>query len=383
MWVHQHILWIRLHRRVGLSGAGTPGEIRSLSVTLFALKDAEQVHVNMSDLVSEVGSIPKTAVDIRYIKWWYQGGKHLNEISKRVYKPELLLKDSELVRVDKENRNNYVRSTEINGSTTYLLASGKTSKNLKNLRPLDAKKLQPIDMTKGSRQEYWINIHIPNGVKPGTYQGTIMVTADQEDVQQIPVSLTVYPFSLEPSPLIYSLYYTSKIHKTKVSNGAKWDYWKSKEQYSAEILNMKEHGVLYPLNYQAYGVEAKDMLTIRKKAGLPTSMFFNHDRYIGKAKKPKQLKRLKEKTKRWIKLLREYGYKDIYFYGIDEARGEVLSSQREAWKAVHEVGGKVFVATFSKSIDDNDKTGWIAAGCSCTTWQNQRNICNKMACAGF
>lgn len=37
---------------------------------------------------------------------------------------------------------------------------------------------------------------------------------------------------------------------------------------------------------------------------------------------------------------------EVYFYGIDEALGDRLISQRAAWEAVREAGGKIFVSGY-------------------------------------
>jgi len=47
-----------------------------------------------------------------------------------------------------------------------------------------------------------------------------------------------------------------------------------------------------------------------------------------------------------VALAKEYGFTGVYFYGLDEATGDRLASQRTAWQAVHEAGGKVIVSGF-------------------------------------
>jgi len=340
---------------------GTPGETRSLSVTLKALENLKNIKVNVTDLLGNNGVINSSAIDIRYVKWWYQARSNdsvgIRYTKGRVYKAELLLKDNDLVKVDRITRNNYVRSTDEEGNIDYLLASGPSSENLIHLRPQDSKYLKYINLKKNDMQEYWINIHIPKTSKPGIYYGKLIFSSDNLFSKEVPIKITVYPFQLEKSPLIYALYYTSRIHKTgKISTGAKWTYWKSKEQYKNEILNMKEHGVLYPLNYQKNNKEMKEILEIRKNANLPTDLFFNHDGYTGNPIKQKDLEKLEKKVKGWINLLKSYGYKTIYFYGIDEAKGELFVSQKKAWELVHTLGGKNFVATKGSDTESSIKT---------------------------
>ncbi len=47
----------------------------------------------------------------------------------------------------------------------------------------------------------------------------------------------------------------------------------------------------------------------------------------------------------------KYGVTEVYFYAIDEARGERLVAQKEVWNAIHEAGGKIDVAGYVGSFD--------------------------------
>jgi len=60
----------------------------------------------------------------------------------------------------------------------------------------------------GQNQPYWIDISVPRGAPtspPGTYTGTISITADQ-GTEKIPVSLTVWNFELPAQPSELSLW---------------------------------------------------------------------------------------------------------------------------------------------------------------------------------
>jgi len=109
--------------------------------------------------------------------------------------------------------------------------------------------------------------------------------------------------------------------------------------------------VTYPTNYQPKGKYLDEMLRIRRETNLPNDLFFNLGYQSGNFQDPEKLLKLKTNIKDWNKLLGNYGYKNIYYYGIDEARGKRLLSQKMAWQAVHEAGGKNFVATYGNEID--------------------------------
>lgn len=62
-------------------------------------------------------------------------------------------------------------------------------------------KLTLRGLVKGTTRPFYVLVHVPNGAKAGAYEGTITVTARGSDGSsvpsvQIPVRLTVYPFSI-------------------------------------------------------------------------------------------------------------------------------------------------------------------------------------------
>jgi hypothetical protein len=83
---------------------------------------------------------------------------------------------------------------------------------------------------------------------------------------------------------------------------------------------------------------------IRKALGITSKTMF----YRGwKPVQEKTPAGVKEATAKHVNALRQYGVEDVYFYGIDEARGDQLAGQRESWAAVHAGGGKIFVAGYT------------------------------------
>jgi hypothetical protein len=162
--------------------------------------------------------------------------------------------------------------------------------------------------------------------------------------------VTVHPFELAPSRLIYSIYYRATLAedgKPTITSEAK-----SEEQYRAEMADMKAHGVLYPTNYQAWQEPLIDrVMQIRDEVGMPGGPFLNLGRGTGTTTDPVQLTALQDDVRKWIALCEGYGYDTVYLYGIDEATGEQLAGQRAAWKAVQDAGGKTFVACYKKTFE--------------------------------
>ena len=165
-------------------------------------------------------------------------------------------------------------------------------------------------------------------------------------------SVTVLPFDLEPAPIEYGLYYTGKVSNYPAVGSE----LKTRAQYLIELQNMKDHGVLYPTLYQWYAanpidaVLLDDALTLRDTVGFPKDKIYLVDTssqyasYIGNAQDPAGLEAIANTVINWRNRTEAHGYTDTYFYGMDEARGETLLSQRPAWQTVHDNGGKMFVA---------------------------------------
>ena len=162
----------------------------------------------------------------------------------------------------------------------------------------------------------------------------------------------VLPFELEPSPIDYSLFYfgilpstTSEEQKVGIT-----DSWKSPEQYAAELQDMRDHGVLYPTLNQWYSNADPDnpalnlALSLRNQAGLPKNNIYLMDMVTGNPTSAADLATLKQNVIDWKTVAAQNGYQNIYVYGMDEANGKVLLSERPAWQTVHSAGGKVFVA---------------------------------------
>jgi len=329
--------------------AGCRGEYESISAAIYALEDIEGMLVTASDLQGDGGTIPANAVDIYVLKWWYQGGGGIGYSPNKTHLPELLLKDDRLVRVDREAKENYLRSTAEDGTETYLLCSGPTSENLADVRPIDADELQPIDIAADTLQEFWITVHIPEEAQAGTYEGTVSFET-QDGSRSLPLRVVVHPFDLLPSRLIYSIYYRAKLSED--GKPTITSEYKSEEQYRAEIEDLKAHGVLYPSNYQGWHDQLLPrVLEIRQEVGMPGGPFYNLGRGTGSTTDEAQLASLQEKVKKWIELCKGFGYDEVYFYGIDEATGKLLAGQRASWKAVQEAGGKTFVACYKKTFE--------------------------------
>jgi hypothetical protein len=178
----------------------------------------------------------------------------------------------------------------------------------------------------------------------------VTATVNRQTVGTIPLVLTVHPFELKPSRLVYSIYYRAKLSQDGQPTIS--SEHKSDAQYRAEIADMKAHGVVFPANYQGWDdIRLPRALDIRRQLGMPGGLFYNLGCGTGNTSDPAQLRNLQQNVLKWLQLLRAYGYDEVYFYGIDEATGDRLKSQQATWKVVQGAGGKTFVACYKKTFE--------------------------------
>ncbi len=152
-----------------LSLVACRNEFEPASFIISARKALSGITITVPALYSAQGnSIPSSATDVRLVKVWYQATDRddiwLDHIEKTL-KPELLLKDDRLVRVDYTNRTNYLRVT-INGVEQYIDITSPTAVFPPDARIHDAQTLQPFSLAANENKEIWLTVH-----SPGEYSG--------------------------------------------------------------------------------------------------------------------------------------------------------------------------------------------------------------------
>jgi PKD repeat protein len=307
-----------------------PGEYEPASFVLHALQAITGLQATATDLVSGQNTIPASALDIKVVKCWYQAGNGPPDDSSTFgtfLTPELLLNDDNLVKVDTGVKKNYLRQPD----SSYICISDTTT-NLSGIQPKDAATLQPVSIDASTNKQFWVTAHVPDNATAGTYQGTIRLTGSNVPDSQVPVTLTVLPFTLEKSPLTYSIYYAGYIS----GSGSVGYAQKSVTQYTNEMKDLHAHGVDYPQFAPRSNSNVQTELNIRKQVGLAmTGPVFNQDMVNPSA----------SAVQSRIALEQPYGFTEFFFYGLDEASGSQLTGQRSAWTAIRNAGGKIYVAT--------------------------------------
>ena len=342
-----------------ISLAAARGEYEPASFVLSAMSDIDSLTVAVSDLRSDRGTIPAASVDVKAVKCWYQSGSawvgNQQDRSRRLFIPELLLNDDTLVRVDEEKKENYLKLSFPDGPR-YEWISDPTEVARSRSLPVDqfpvkdSPVLLPVDIPAGKNKQFWLTVHAPMDAKPGTYTGTIALNTPGATLGELTLSLDVLPFELLPPYYTSSMDYHGRLDPKGKGTIGSW--LKSRKQFRSELENMVAHGLR---NCQHYSIRKEilgEVLKIREEVGMDNrTLYLKHTIPIGNPTAPAALEAVKKNVREILEFTKTYGAEVVYFYGMDERRGDVLRSQRAAWTAVREAGGKTFVAGYEENID--------------------------------
>jgi hypothetical protein len=348
----------------GMKMIAARGEFESASVVVQALRELKGVKVSVGDLVHEAGDaiIPGDNLDLRVVKCWYQAGSAWvgigQDSNRRILTPELLLHDDSLVKVDYEQQKNFLKLAFREGDKywdtedpAYKKERGPTILSVEDFPVRDAKTLQPADIDKDTVKQYWLTLRVPDNAKAGFYNTEIRVMEGEQELGKIALKVRVLPFSL-PMPKTYystenefisSIYYRARMDLEKYPYGTISSEQKSEQQLRAELRDMYEHNIYNPTSYQSFN-GLSTYLRLRDECGMKGMTLLSLGAGIGNPDTPEGLAEVTGKVKRMQAIVRQFGIEDLYLYGIDEATGDKLLSQRKVWQAVHEAGAKMFVA---------------------------------------
>ena len=265
-------------------------EYEPASFAVYALQPLKKVKVTVTMLEpsgkpTRAATARSPSVDVRVVKCWYQSGGQRANPRNRLLKPELLLNDDDLVRVDYEKQENFLKLVNESGRAEYVPISTRRSDHLTAILPRDSDTLQPVDIPAGTLKQFWLTVHVPADTAPGEYRATARVQPDNAPAAELSLRVTVLPFTLEEPLLRYSLFYRGVL--TADGKGSIGSEAKSAQQYLAEMRNLKAHGVDYPTIYQGsrysdVPVEQrifdpgliKQALQFREKAGMPKDTLY-------------------------------------------------------------------------------------------------------------
>jgi hypothetical protein len=337
------------------------GEYEPASFVVRPRADLSGLVVETTPLTSASGAvIPADNVDIRVVKAWWQAGVEMwgTEDRPKTFTPELLLKDDALIKVEGEENflrldGEYVQMSAWDSLPDWVIHTPA------DFPVQDSATLQPFDVPAGTNKQVWITIQVPADAAPGTYQGFILLHSSTDEIgRSVRLRIDVLPFSLAKPAIAYSIYYRGRLDPGWPEGSISSEY-KSDTQLRAELKNMREHGVANPTVHQHY--EWTDLLgkhlDVRRDLGMDNQSLYFTGMGTGNSSDPAELQALKQSVEDLVAFVAPYGVTDFYIYGIDEASGSALLAQQLAWQAVHEGGGKVFVAGYMGAGGNFDAVG--------------------------
>ncbi len=328
----------------------TPGEVEPASFLMRPDRKLAGVELDWSALrhATTGATIPKQAIEAFWVKCWYQANDRAvyKRKGKRFLVPELLLYDDTLVEVDLDRRLNRLR-----------VFDGDVERRLPVTHPGDrvpsqvvvrqASELLPITLPARENKQVWLRLRLPSSAEAGRYTGELRLRAPGFASRSIPLTVEVLPFSLSPPRLQMAMYYRGQTVTGEAP--PRHRAWKSPELLERELADLLDHGIRHPTIHHWTGKRtsrktlARD-LEIRARVGLPKDPLYFIGIYPGAPKSGSELRAMKSRISQWLAFFRERGHSQIYLYGKDEAKGRELTDQRTAWRAVHDLGAKMFVA---------------------------------------
>jgi hypothetical protein len=346
------------------------GESESASLVLKSDKLIDGITIKFDDFVNEAGKImPASVVDTRIVKVWYQNEgawmTHVKKSDTRFLTPELLLKDDKLVVVDNKSQRNLIRLDKVRNP--YVLDSSLSSTALITnamFSVKDSVDLKPFRLDANENKQLWFTVKSPVNVIPGFYKSKLSLISNSAVIGSFPVNINVLPFSLDAPNTGYAIYYRGKLALSgSTAAGFISSDFKSEGQLRAELVNIKEHGVTDVTVYQDLHDKARKVndtivlqkleryLTILKEVGLVGKNFYYLGRTIGTPVLAQDYKLLGQDIDLLLKLNKKYGFESLYLYGIDEAEGNQLITQKKAFEYTKSKGAKVLAAGYDGHSD--------------------------------
>ncbi len=325
------------------------GEYEPVSFVIETPRLLQKVDVKVSALKGAGGEIDVDAVDVRVVAPVF---RRITDWPGTVN--WLLVHDPDLVLITDEPRPDALKE----GASAIIQAYIKST--VFTRRPVDTTALQPADVE--SRQQFWLTVHVPDNAAAGVYRSLITIVADNADPRKLTLELTVPDFELEPPRAGYSVYHPVWLeggHKS-VHNPMGYVVL-SEQQYLNDLRNMVAHGCLNPtFNVAPTSTPDGDLdftrftrfLDLRDQAGIPRSLplYANGAGRVNTSQKITAEQKIvnTRQIRQFVDWLdKRGGYGDLYMMGADEATGQALMDQRDAWQSIRDGGGKIFVAHYA------------------------------------
>jgi hypothetical protein len=348
------------------------GETTSATFALCATRDLNQATLTVSDFKDAANRAePGITADIRLVEAWYQN-RDITEQTEppagfyspmargtKELTPELLVHSDTIIHTDTDIGHSFVVFNK-NGTWEQQDVTNETgisvTGNTKADFPFqDTDTLQPVSITSGTNRQFWITLKAGASVPAGSYTATISIADSAGVIGSVQVPVTVRPFALDDPDIESSLYHRP------IATAYYGD--DSYAQYRREIQDMAAHRVNNPMimgpgqnaipasRVSELLADLRVKLRIRGEEGMDNRRIYYSGIQLGDPANPSgtvNLAELDSAVRQIIAVASEFGAEEVYFFGMDEARGTSLTAQRQAWETVRAAGGRVIATSISQ-----------------------------------
>lgn len=333
------------------------GEYEPASFVVRTATLLEGVRIEVGKLAGAAGTLPADVIDVRAVQVIFRRVTDWPALT-----PWLLLHDPGLFVVHDVPRPFAIGDPPETKEDAGAHERAYTKTNRLTREAVDTQDLQPVDIE--DLRQFWITVHVPPDATPGAYSATVRVRPQNAAASELELQLTVPSFELLPPMFEYSIYYPASLGPDLEPDDPRAYGSLAEEQLLAELRNMVAHGCTNPNIYWAISGEPDgtvDFTVLEKTVALRDAAGISRGRPLYLVSHPASIrseplteeerKQITETTRRIVAWARERGFPGVYFYAMDEASGEILRGERESIQAVHDGGGKVFVACGNDFFD--------------------------------
>lgn len=163
-----------------LTAFATPGELVSMTFSMYPLEDLGKVKVRVNDLRDDHGhTIGKESVELRLVTCWLQKTSNVGSYEQMLI-PECMIKKNE------------------------------------------------VEINQGRARQWWLTVRVPDDAAPGRYRGTINLSTAGKPAATIGICFRVLPFRLEKSDRAWGTYHGFAFGKWTAEGGdekmMEWDF---------------------------------------------------------------------------------------------------------------------------------------------------------------
>ncbi|OPX22316.1 MAG: hypothetical protein B1H02_06330 [Candidatus Latescibacteria bacterium 4484_107] len=285
------------------------GEYEPVTFMVAAAQDLKNVSVTTDDLTMEASRISKKDIEIHVVRCWYQAGRGPGKSDKKVFVPELLLKD------DRVELTGYEPEVRLTGDVI-------------------------TDVPRGTSKQFWLTIRIPEDAAPGTYSSAIHVRADDQPEAELTLEVEVLPIRLMKPGKRTIIYYRGKLSPGHGPESL------TEARYEAQLRDIAAHGFCTATIYDPPSY-VRAVLDLQRKAGLEGPVPYLG--WLSGGASAQGVRKLND-------LVREGGYPELVYYGVDEPNNpEKLARCRTLFRTIQEAGGRTTTAipkAYADSLGD-------------------------------